>query len=558
MKIIRNELPPTIPQGYVAIDSEWWAINEKTLHRPTSGRFACLTIATNFDDVYWIDKPELVEPALQRVEDAVWLLHLGKFDFTHLRRICPIPPRKKFVDTLLMDRLLWNGYYDTFGENDLARRYLSEYMDKTLQKSFGEDLGTMTEDQIQYSCLDVNFLMRIWPEQKKHITNTHMKLWKEIEQPLLWAVLDMQSFRMDVIQWLMVAEENQAKAKEIDASLPVNPRSYKKLLPYLRENGFKNIPSTGEDILLKWFKKYPNTKAGEYVGAILESRSCTKNASTYGTNFIENFIEDDDKVFADWHTIGTETGRFSASNPHMQTIPVRDTKVYRECFIPREGNEIVVADISAQEYYISAFISQDPKMLEICRTKQDPYVGTAKIMYGVDIEKSDPLRKKAKSIALGMDYGMSEYGLADKLGTSKEEAAELVVEFRHSFPVFAAWMDQQERKKKCVQTVLGRTIWLNPYSSQCPRNALNAPMQGTAADQLKVSIVNIYKKWDFGCPFGLVAPVHDELVFDVPKKVSKDVAQFVKSEMEKAANEICPGLGFKAEVFIGDSWSCKE
>ena len=162
----------------------------------------------------------------------------------------------------------------------------------------------------------------------------------------------------------------------------------------------------------------------------------------------------------------------SARNPHIQTIPARETKVYRECFIPRDGNELIIADYSQQEYFVAAYISQDPEMIDICNSKKDIYIRMAKVMYGKDIEKSDPLRKRMKSIVLGMDYGMSEYGLADKENISVEEAVKVLMDFRAKFRVFAQWMDQQQREKTKVQTVLGRTTWLNPYSNQCPRNAL--------------------------------------------------------------------------------------
>ena len=315
MNIIRNELPPVVSQGYVAIDSEWWALNDKTLHRPTSGRFGCITIAPNLDDVYWITDPQMVEPALQRVNDAVWLMHNGKFDFTHLRRICKIPDRNKFIDTMLMERILWNGYYDRFAEDDLVRRYLSQYMDKTLQKSFSVDLGEMSEAQIEYSCLDVNLLMKVWLEQKKHITQTHMMIWREIDQPTLYAVLDMQSFRMNVSKWLGIAEQNKAKSLEIDATLPFNPRSPKQVLEALRKGGFKGLPSTGEAVVLKWRKKYPDCEAASFVDKIYESRGLTKQAGTYGESFINDFIEDGDKVHADWRVIGAETGRFERTKP---------------------------------------------------------------------------------------------------------------------------------------------------------------------------------------------------------------------------------------------------
>src|SRR3990172_4069225 len=154
MNIIRD-LPPYLPENtYISLDTEWLGINKATLHRPTTGKFGCLTLCYE-DTVYFIDDEKNVPEALRRIENAIWVIQHAKFDITHLRRLVNIPPRKKMIDTMVMERILWNGYFDTFGLNDLARRYLNVYLDKSLQESFSKT-SEMSEEQIQYPCMDAN------------------------------------------------------------------------------------------------------------------------------------------------------------------------------------------------------------------------------------------------------------------------------------------------------------------------------------------------------------------------------------------------------------------
>jgi len=281
-----------------------------------------------------------------------------------LRRHAEIKPRKKLWDTMLIDRIMWGGYYDLFGLDDLSRRYLDIELDKSLQKSF-VDATELSEEQIQYAALDTINTLKICEAQKKHLTKTDMKIWKEIDQPALWAIMDFQGFRVDVDKWKALAEYNKRKQEEIDEQLGFNPRSYKQVKWVLREEGFKGLPSTGEAELLKHIKDYPDTKARELAELVLESRKYGTRASRYGMAFLEKYIEEENDyhvVYGDYDVNLAETGRTACRNPNMQNIPARETKEYRECFIPRPGNILLVADYSSQEPRISAFLSDDKKM----------------------------------------------------------------------------------------------------------------------------------------------------------------------------------------------------
>ena len=561
MKILLNEYPTDLEKNqFVAIDTEIFQLDPHTLHRPTSGKFGCMTVATDPDTVYIIDDPANVPVMLSKLKDCIWVFHNAKFDLTHLRRWANIEPRSRLWCTLLMDRILWGGYYDRFSLKDLARRYLNIELEKDIREDF-EDAFELDKEMIEYAALDASVTLQVCFAQQSHLNRTSFDIWKKIDRPTTWAVLDFMGFRMNVERWEEMAEENKAKADEIEEGLDFNPRSYPQVKTALREAGFKGLPSTGEGVLMQYMAKYPGTKAHELARDVLACRKFSRKASTYGKKFIERHVETEretNTVFGDYRIIGAETGRMSCGSPNLQNIPVRETPEFRKCFIARPGNSIIVADYSAQEPRISAYLSQDKRMIEILNSGKDIYIEVAYIIFGEEITKEDPRRAVMKSLILGTNYGMSPEGLAERENISLKESESLTNKYMHEFPGFASWVHIQLRKKKFVTTVAGRTIWLNPYSDQVARNALNAPVQGSAADMTKAALSAIHKNWKFDYPFACVGAIHDELVFDVPEGIAEEVAEFVKYHMIAEAEKMCPGIKFKADTKIGDSWAVKE
>jgi len=530
------------------------------LHRPTTGKFACLSVCADPSEVYIITEADQIQSALDRIWNTVWVFHHAKFDLTHLRRWASIPPRQRLVDTLIIDRILWNGYYDNFSLQDLARRYLLEHLDKAQRENFLEK-ESMTPEMIEYSAQDASTVLRVWWEQKKHVTNNDMHLWRWIELPALWAILDFQTFCVDVNAWQTLAEANAKRRDEIDASLPFNPRSPKQVLEALRHMGFKNLTSTGEEALSHAIRSFPDAPATKYAQLILESRMYGKRASTYGIKWLENYLEFlPEGVYgfhSDYWVIGAETSRMSTSNPPIHQIPIRDTKDFRNCFIARPGNKLIIADFSQQEIFVAAFISQDKQLIELCNSGNDIYVQMAKMVWGKDIEKKDPLRQRMKAVVLGIDYGMTKYGLAKREGITVKQAEEILRDFRNAFPDLALWIESQQQRRNFVVTPTGRKIWLNPYSGQARRNAVNAPIQGFSAEITKRTLANLHENWKWDCPFGVVGVFHDEFVLDIPKEYVEEIAEFVKTTMIETANYMCPGMTFRAECTIADNWGEK-
>jgi DNA polymerase-1 len=556
------DVPPKL-SGWVAMDVELVNTDIKVLHRPQGGDFALLTIYDG-KNVYVIDHETSVPEAIHNLQDCVWIFHNAKFDLTHLRRWADIPQRNKIWDTMLMDKILWSGYYDTFSLADLARRYLDVLLDKTLQDKWSDvDPKEIPPEYQEYAIKDVVTTLQVAMEQKKLVKKPHFAIWKSVDLPAMWAVMDFQGFRIDEQSWMDLSDKNKKKADEIKASLPFNPDSPKASREYLSKKGFRGLSNTQESTLETWIEKYPTTAAAALAKTCLESRKYHKRFSTYGKNFLKNNMEDDlvykcKVIFGDYNIIGAETGRLSCSSPNMQNIPSKDTQEFRECFLARPGHKLVIADYSQQEIGIAAYISQDKNLLDIFNSGKSIYISMADIMYGAKITKADPLYKRMKSVVLGTNYGMSSYGLAKKEHISEEEAEEFLNKFGRAFPDLGQWMVRQQFVKTFTKTVLGRKTWLNPYLSQHVRNALNNPIQGSAADMIKLALIEIHKKWSYEeLPFSVVAVVHDEIVLDVPEDWAEPITEFVKKCTIDAANRMCPGMNFRVDVSVGQSWADK-
>lgn len=565
---VYHELPSQNLSGWVALDLELTETNVKVLHRPQGGKFALLSMYDG-KDVYLIHEEREIQPAIETIRDCTWILHNAKFDLTHLRRWAYIPPRKKIWDTMLIEKILWSGFYDGFGLNDLSRRYLDRYLDKTLQDKWEKiDPTNIPQNYIDYAAQDVITTYDICQVQKRFVSKQDFKIWTHIDLPVMWAVMDFMGFRIDAQKWMDLSVKNKARAKEIDETLPFNPRSPKVAREYLSKRGFRGLSNTQESTLELWIDRYPDCEAADLAKTALEARKYYKRASTYGNKFIEDHVEQDlvhkvDAVYGDYNISGAETGRFSCSSPNMQNIPIRDTREFRECFIARPGYKLIDVDYSQQEIGIAAYISKDKKLLDIFNSGKDIYIQMAKVMYGKTISKDDPLRKRMKSVVLGTNYGMSAVGLAMKEKITEDEAGEFLNKFANAFPQMSNWMNQQQKLRSYTKTILGRKTWLNPYMSQSYRNALNNPIQGSAADMMKLALIELHRNWnklDIGIPFSVVAAIHDEIVMDVPEGDAFEIAGFVEKCTVDAANKMCTDIPmkFKADVSIGNTWADKE
>jgi len=560
---IKNEIPPEVkPNKFVALDIEMFGMDKNRMHRPNTGEFACLTLCYELDTVYYTTDPTEIPQFLSKIRDCIWVFHNAKFDIAQLRRWATIEPRTKLWDTMLVDQNLWSGYFDSFKLNDLYRRYCDKYLDKKLQKTF-EGATSLNQALLEYAVSDTPATLEVCKEQQKIINRKAWRIYSQIDLPATWAVLDFQGFPIDVDQWTELAHNNKLQADTIKSEMVdkwgVAYSQFAKLKELLREKGFEYIPSTGADVLEEYMTKFPETEAYKIAKMSVEGRKFGKRASTYGLNFLENIAETDPRndityVYGDYWISEAKTGRMSAKGG-VHNIPKRDTLEFRKCFVASPGNKLDVADYSQQEVGIAAHLSQDQALIKAVNSERSVYVELAKEVFDKEITKSDPLYDDMKSIILGTDYGMSKFGMAKKLNCTVEEAEELLKVFFGKFPDLDRYMKQMEKKKKYVETVWGRRSWLNVYSNQCERNARNSPIQGTAADMIKLALSFIHKQWKWDYPFAVVGVFHDEIVLDVPEAIAEEVGQFTEKLMIEAGTRICPKIMFKADYEIVDNWA---
>ena len=553
MNII-HDIPPILqPADRCAIDSEWFHMDKKRLHRP-HGDFACATFCFNDKDIYIINDISKLKQALKNVNEAVLIFANAKFDVGQFRRFVDFPDRKKLWDIILIEQIMYSGLYDLgdFSLADIARRTLGIYMDKSKREEF-QSVDSMTDEMIQYACLDTLITYKIYQEQRKIINTKCLNVWKDIDLGALWAVLAMQGLKLDTAKWKDISVKSLAIATAIQEKYPsINLNSPKQVLEYSKLMGL-NITNTNEDTLCPYENK------SEFIRDLLEFRGKAKQASTYGEAWVEKYIEEDGRVYSDFRINGAESGRLSSASPNVENIPVKDTKEFRECFI-EDGDYIYVdADFSAQEPRIAAYQSQDEKLIQIFKSKKDIYIEAAKIMFNWDIkDKNDPRRnKQMKPTILGASYGITPIGLERKDQIPKKEGKILLDTFESSFPDFAHWKYSQQKIRTYVETVYGRRFWINPYFWGGKNNTINFPVQGTAADILKISAYKLtlefqqHPEWNAH----IVNQIHDEILTRCLKNYVANVMQATKRIMLETAEECHQGIPAEIEILSGQNWA---
>jgi len=272
------------------------------------------------------------------------------------------------------------------------------------------------------------------------------------------------------------------------------------------------------------------------------------------------------KIHTNYNQTIAATGRLSSTNPNLQNIPIRDEngREIRKAFIPSEGDfTFLSADYSQIELRIMAALSNDSQMIEAFRNGQDIHSITASKIYKIPLnEVTSDMRRKAKTANFGIIYGISAFGLSARLNIPRTEAKQLIDGYFENFPDIKKYMDlsiENARQKGYVETIRGRKRYLNDINSSnavvrgvAERNAINAPIQGSAADVIKIAMVNIWKAMkEQKLISKMILQVHDELDFDVWKPELEIVKSIVKHEMEHAVNI---GVPLTVEMNAGDNW----
>jgi DNA polymerase-1 len=318
--------------------------------------------------------------------------------------------------------------------------------------------------------------------------------------------------------------------------------------------------STAEDVLSYLAKDH------QIVADILEYRSVNKLQSTYVKALPEEINPKTGRIHTVYNQAVAATGRLSSNQPNLQNIPIRTERgqQVRKAFIPRDKDHVLLAaDYSQIELRIIAALSKDPAMLEAFQNGEDIHATTAAKVFGVALEEvTREQRSNAKTVNFGIVYGVSAFGLSQQTNLNRTEAKELIEAYYATYPKLKAYMSDQvdlARENGYVTTVLGRRRYLKDINSQnatvrgaAERNAVNAPIQGSAADIIKIAMINIHRRMEKeNWQSKMLLQVHDELVFDVPRAEVETLSAMVKEEMENAFSLEVPLL---VEVGIGENW----
>jgi DNA polymerase-1 len=329
-------------------------------------------------------------------------------------------------------------------------------------------------------------------------------------------------------------------------------------LPILKRTTKGRAPSTEADVLEKLRDHHP------IVDSLLRYRELSKLKSTY-LDALPPLVGDDGRVHTTFNQVGASTGRLSSVNPNLQNIPVRGElgRQIRKAFVPgSEDQVLLVADYSQIELRVLAHLSGDPALAEAFATDEDIHSATAGTVFGLPADQVDAeLRRRAKVVNYGLAYGMNAYGLASRLGIPPDEAQEFIDAYFEGFPNVKDFLDRQvgmAAAEGFTATMLGRRRYLPELQSPNPRirdmgrrMALNAPIQGSAADIIKLAMVRVDSAVET-LPATMLLTVHDELVFEVEVSEVEAVADVVRKEMEAAYQMTVP---LRADVGSGPTWA---
>ena len=516
---------------------------------------------------------------LTRNQDKI-IGHNLKFDIGVLQNY-DIHITRFHSDTMLMSYIV-NSTAARHNLDALSEHYLSR---KTIKfedvigkgpkklKNFSE---VTIKDATNYACEDVDITIHLYEVLSSKVDEILNKLLEQIEYPLVFVLLDMEK-RGALIDASHLKKLSDKFGKELldlvtsihkDSGVVFNLDSPKQLSEVLFEK--MNIPtkglkktssgyySTSESILQKL------SNENDVVKDILKYRSLAKLKSTYTDKIVE-ICDQNSKVHTSYHQAVTSTGRLSSSDPNLQNIPIRTEEgiTIREAFVAPKGKKILAIDYSQIELRLMAHYSQDPLMLESFNNNEDIHKRTASEIFGKNIEEIDSdMRRKAKTINFGLLYGMSAFGLANQLSVTRPEAETFLQSYFTKYSRVKEFMGEiveLAKKNKFVTTIYGRKIHVPNIDSPnymirqaSERAAINGPLQGTAADIIKVAMVSLDKHLKKSeLEINSILQVHDELVFEVPESLTESDLIDVIDLMENTTKIDVP---LKVELGFGANW----
>ena len=484
---------------------------------------------------------------------------------------------------MLFDAGLGNYVLDPLSAEHTIENIANAYLGMTLP-SYKERFGKLTERESflsapdvlkEYTC-DIAFIsLKAKDVILKRLEETgQLKVFKDIEMPLSYILYDMERLGIRIMadeldsfskELSVRIDELENKIHEESGEPDFNINSPKQLGVILFEKmklpGGKKTKtgySTSADVLEKLAPDVP------FVKDILEYRGLTKLKSTYAEG-LKGFICDDSRIRCKFNQMVTATGRISSSDPNLQNIPVRTElgSRLRKVFVPAEGCIFIDADYSQIELRVLASLSGDKTLIESYKSGEDIHKITASRVFGVPLDEvTDTLRRNAKAVNFGIVYGISSFGLGENIGISRKEAGEYIKKYFETFPGLKAYLDglvESAKSKGYSETYFGRRRRIPELKNSNfmtrsfgERVAMNAPIQGTAADIIKLAMILVWNELkNKNYKSRLILQVHDELLIEGPESEADDVKKLLVNCMEKAAD-----LAVKLEVSVsaGSSW----
>jgi len=436
----------------------------------------------------------------------------------------------------------------------------------------------LIDDVVEYASEDADITLRLKKKLEPEIKKDNLKkLFLEVETPLIpvLAAMEFEGIRINTDSLAEMSIELDATAKEMEqkvyelAGEQFNLSSPKQLGEILF-NKLNLVPNakktktgqyaTGEEVLSKLAMEH------EIARSILEHRQVVKLKSTYVDALPSLINKKTGRVHTSYNQTVAATGRLSSTNPNLQNIPIRTERgrEIRKAFVPRDENYLILAaDYSQIELRIMASFSKDASMIEAFRTGRDIHATTASKIFQVPLESvTSDMRRKAKTANFGIIYGISAFGLSQRLGIPRGESKEIIDAYFKEFPGVKEYMDQSIKKAQrdeYVETILGRRRYLRDINSRnatmrgfSERNAINAPIQGSAADMIKAAMINVHN-WMVSANLKskMLLQVHDELVFDA----YIDEIELLKKEIPLLmANAVTIDVPLEVEVGVGHNW----
>lgn len=521
-------------------------------------------------------------------------------------------------DTMLVESLLYRGLSTGkvfYSLAELVELYCQEKLDKDTRLSFIDFKGELSMEQLTYAALDVVYLEKICKLQQEKVTAKGLSSIVGLEMDLIpvLVVMELTGVYLDKEEWVSLekkAVEDGKKSYEEILDTIINKIDFSKyanglelattfFIPISTKRDRVTLESITDASLIKdWFRSHLNINSSKQLLSVLTGpfklkitstdekilkdvkddsiipyllsyRGFNKKVTTYGEKFLKHVRPDTGRIHAEFLQNGTESGRFSCTNPNLQNIPA--DKQYRKPFRAPDGKLLISFDFSQQEYRLAGAISRDPIIIDAYVTGKDMHTATASIIYGKKLEEvTKDERSFGKTINFAVLYGSTSYGLAFNLKISQDVAETFLEKFYAGYPtlsMFKRAVEDEIWKRKYSSTVLGRKrYWddkmlftdykeANKYENRVRREGFNHIIQGTGADVTKLSMIKMFKDNPFGESFKLIMQIHDEIVVEVDEKIAKEAEEFGKRCMIDVFQPFLGIIPAAVDSSVGPYWS---